>query len=239
MHARLYVHCVCDRNRRNPTDTLKWRICFCFPCDPSVSTSPASSRGNASYTSMYDKTFPIHTGSPSYGSPRRVVRDRPRCTAQEVRGHGMALRHCHVHTAAFSKIVCLDWLSGESWPECATACLQSVREEEKEVYRQLLAMVSGGQSSLFQNGSSHSGLRSHRDLWVNLSLCPHTMVLFASALLCLHLKQQHHVFLSVICKLVYFAHKIQNVFHVLWHAFLSRCWCVCPCLCVSLCVCGF
>lgn len=95
---------------------------------PSVSTSPASSRGNASYTSMYDKTFPIHTGSPSYGSPRRVVQDRPRCTAQE-----------------------------------------SVREEEKEVYRQLLAMVSGGQSSLFQNGSSHSGLRSHRDFTSFLS----------------------------------------------------------------------
>ncbi|KAG5282545.1 hypothetical protein AALO_G00057210 [Alosa alosa] len=95
---------------------------------PSVSTSPASSRGNASYTSLYEKTFPSHTGSPSYGSPRRNVRERPRCTAQE-----------------------------------------SVREEEKEVYRQLLAMVSGGQSSLFQNGSSHGGLRSHRDFTSFLS----------------------------------------------------------------------
>ncbi|XP_012697180.2 sentrin-specific protease 1 [Clupea harengus] len=89
---------------------------------PSVSTSPASSRGNASYTSMYEKTFPIHTGSPSCGSPRQPVPARPRCTAQE-----------------------------------------SVREEEKEVYRQLLTMVSGGQSSLFHNGSSHGGLRSQRD----------------------------------------------------------------------------
>ncbi|TRY54301.1 hypothetical protein DNTS_021281 [Danionella cerebrum] len=37
-----------------------------------------------------------------------------------------------------------------------------VREEEKEVYRQLLAMVSGGHST-FLDGNSHSGIRSHRD----------------------------------------------------------------------------
>ncbi|KAL2104266.1 hypothetical protein ACEWY4_001134 [Coilia grayii] len=89
---------------------------------PSVSSSPASSRGNSSYTSMYEKTFPLHTGSTSYSAARRPVQPRSRCTAQE-----------------------------------------SVRDEEKEVYRQLLAMVSGGQLSLFHNGSSHSGLRSHRD----------------------------------------------------------------------------
>uniref|UniRef100_A0A3Q3BFJ2 SUMO specific peptidase 1 n=1 Tax=Kryptolebias marmoratus TaxID=37003 RepID=A0A3Q3BFJ2_KRYMA len=40
---------------------------------------------------------------------------------------------------------------------------QSVREEEKEIYRQLLTMVSGGQSSFHQNGSSHTIVRSHRD----------------------------------------------------------------------------
>ncbi|XP_071229468.1 sentrin-specific protease 1-like [Salvelinus alpinus] len=40
---------------------------------------------------------------------------------------------------------------------------ESVREEEKEVYRQLLAMVSGGQSSSCHNGSSHGFPRSHRD----------------------------------------------------------------------------
>ncbi|XP_075952149.1 sentrin-specific protease 1 isoform X1 [Anarhichas minor] len=40
---------------------------------------------------------------------------------------------------------------------------QSVCEEEKEVYRQLLTMVSGGQSSLHHNGSSHAFVRSHRD----------------------------------------------------------------------------
>ncbi|KAM7404737.1 hypothetical protein PAMP_012057 [Pampus punctatissimus] len=39
----------------------------------------------------------------------------------------------------------------------------SVREEEKEVYRQLLTMVSGGQSSCLHNGSSHAFMRSHRD----------------------------------------------------------------------------
>lgn len=47
------------------------------------------------------------------------------------------------------------------------ADFQSVREEEKEVYRQLLAMVSGGQSSFFHDGTSNPGIRSHRDLWVS------------------------------------------------------------------------
>ncbi|XP_056588792.1 sentrin-specific protease 1 isoform X1 [Triplophysa dalaica] len=40
---------------------------------------------------------------------------------------------------------------------------ESVRAEEKEVYRQLLAMVSGGQSSFLRDGSSHSSIRSQRD----------------------------------------------------------------------------
>ncbi|XP_031700865.1 sentrin-specific protease 1 [Anarrhichthys ocellatus] len=46
-------------------------------------------------------------------------------------------------------------------PHCTAQ--QSVCEEEKEVYRQLLTMVSGGQSSLHHNGSSHAIVRSHRD----------------------------------------------------------------------------
>ncbi|XP_059190045.1 sentrin-specific protease 1 isoform X2 [Centropristis striata] len=46
-------------------------------------------------------------------------------------------------------------------PRCTAQ--ESVREEEKEVYRQLLTMVSGGQSSFLQNGSSHAIVRSHRD----------------------------------------------------------------------------
>ncbi|KAM9342902.1 sentrin-specific protease 1 [Pholidichthys leucotaenia] len=46
-------------------------------------------------------------------------------------------------------------------PHCTAQ--ESVREEEKEVYRQLLTMVTGGQSSLLHNGSSHTIVRSHRD----------------------------------------------------------------------------
>ncbi|XP_071332347.1 sentrin-specific protease 1 [Trachinotus anak] len=46
-------------------------------------------------------------------------------------------------------------------PRCTAQ--ESVREEEKEVYRQLLTMVSGGQSSFLHNGSSHAIVRSHRD----------------------------------------------------------------------------
>ncbi|XP_034000487.1 sentrin-specific protease 1 isoform X3 [Trematomus bernacchii] len=40
---------------------------------------------------------------------------------------------------------------------------ESVCEEEKEVYKQLLTMVSGGQSSFLHNGGSHAIVRSHRD----------------------------------------------------------------------------
>ncbi|CAK6951470.1 sentrin-specific protease 1 [Scomber scombrus] len=47
-------------------------------------------------------------------------------------------------------------------PHCTAQ--ESVREEEKEVYRQLLNMVSGGQSSCLHNGNSHiSFVRSHRN----------------------------------------------------------------------------
>ncbi|XP_066526995.1 sentrin-specific protease 1 [Hoplias malabaricus] len=90
---------------------------------PSCVSNPGPSSGNTSYTSMYEKTFPIRVvQSPSHGSSSRQWRGRPYCTAQE-----------------------------------------SVRGEEKEVYRQLLAMVSGGQSSFFQDGTSPRGFRSHRD----------------------------------------------------------------------------
>uniref|UniRef100_A0A3P9KCM5 Si:dkey-21c19.3 n=1 Tax=Oryzias latipes TaxID=8090 RepID=A0A3P9KCM5_ORYLA len=40
---------------------------------------------------------------------------------------------------------------------------ESICEEEKEIYRQLLTIVTGGQSSFLHNGSSHSIVRSHRD----------------------------------------------------------------------------
>lgn len=46
-------------------------------------------------------------------------------------------------------------------PRCTAQ--ESVREEEKEVYRQLLTMVSAGQSSFLHNGGSHAIVRSHRD----------------------------------------------------------------------------
>ncbi|KAM4570797.1 sentrin-specific protease 1-like [Fundulus diaphanus] len=46
---------------------------------------------------------------------------------------------------------------------------ESIREEEKEIYRQLLTMVSGGQSSFLHNGSTHTSVRSHRDFTSFLS----------------------------------------------------------------------
>ncbi|XP_016378012.1 sentrin-specific protease 1-like isoform X3 [Sinocyclocheilus rhinocerous] len=95
----------------------------------SFSSSPKTSSGQANYTSLYEKTFPIRVvQSPSHGSSNRLFRARARCTAQE-----------------------------------------SVREEEKEVYRQLLAVVSGGQSTFLHDGSSHSSIRSHRDFFLSSS----------------------------------------------------------------------
>ncbi|KAK3547321.1 hypothetical protein QTP86_018858 [Hemibagrus guttatus] len=90
---------------------------------PSRFSTPGPSSGNTSYTSMYEKTFPIRVvQNPSPGSSSRHWRGRTHCTAQE-----------------------------------------SVREEEKEVYKQLLAMVSGGQSSFFHENTSNPAIRSHRD----------------------------------------------------------------------------
>lgn len=90
---------------------------------PSRFSTPRPCAGNPSFTSMYEKTFPIRVvQSPSPGSSSRHWRGRAQCTAQE-----------------------------------------SVREEEKEVYRQLLEMVSEGQSSYYNSSSSYTGVRSHRD----------------------------------------------------------------------------
>ncbi|XP_010873596.1 sentrin-specific protease 1 [Esox lucius] len=93
-------------------------------------TSAGFATGSSSFTSMYEKTFPIRVvQSPSHScSSSRLLGGRSHCTAQE-----------------------------------------SVREEEKEVYRQLLSMVSGGQSSSFHNGSSQCFSRSHRDFTSFLS----------------------------------------------------------------------
>ncbi|KAJ8258251.1 hypothetical protein GJAV_G00194820 [Gymnothorax javanicus] len=46
---------------------------------------------------------------------------------------------------------------------------ESIRVEEKEVYRQLLAMVSEGQSALYRDGTPCAALHSHRDLTSFLS----------------------------------------------------------------------
>ncbi|KAI5095976.1 sentrin-specific protease 1, partial [Silurus meridionalis] len=90
---------------------------------PSQLSTPGTSMRNTSYTSMYEKTFPIRVvQNPSPGSSSHHWRGRTHCTAQE-----------------------------------------SVRKEEKEVYRQLLAIVSGGQSSFFSDSLSNPGIRSHRD----------------------------------------------------------------------------
>uniref|UniRef100_A0A667YTD6 SUMO specific peptidase 1 n=1 Tax=Myripristis murdjan TaxID=586833 RepID=A0A667YTD6_9TELE len=55
-------------------------------------------------------------------------------------------------------------------PHCTAQ--ESIREDEKEVYRQLLTMVSGGQSSFLHNGSSHAILILHSNLFLCLCSVP-------------------------------------------------------------------
>lgn len=109
---------------------------------------------NSCCTRMYEKTFPIKVvQSPTHStSSGRAHSVRQRCTAQEVGCEDTATMTAIIHVCLF--LLTLFWVF----------FLQSVREEEKDVYRLLLTMVSGGQSSFVHNGSSHAIVRSHRDL---------------------------------------------------------------------------
>uniref|UniRef100_A0AAY5EAU2 Ubiquitin-like protease family profile domain-containing protein n=1 Tax=Electrophorus electricus TaxID=8005 RepID=A0AAY5EAU2_ELEEL len=72
--------------------------------------------------------------------PIRVVRSP---------SHGSSGRQCRVRTRCTAQ--------------------ESVREEEKEVYRQLLAVVSGRHSSFYPRWQLSSGIRSHRDFFLTSS----------------------------------------------------------------------
>lgn len=113
---------------------------------------------NSCCTSMYEKTFPIKVvQSPTHStSSSRAHSVRQRCTAQEVGCEDTATMTAIIHVCLFLlTLFCFVF---------SFAFAQSVREEEKDVYRLLLTMVSGGQSSFVHNGSSHAIVRSHRDL---------------------------------------------------------------------------
>ncbi|MCI4387641.1 hypothetical protein PGIGA_G00076500 [Pangasianodon gigas] len=136
--SKRHVHASLPLHETHKTNGHPVTTCTSKPCpsprlgrplyiraqrSPSRFSTPGPSTGSTSYTSMYEKTFPIRVvQNPSPGSSGRHWRGRTHCTAQE-----------------------------------------SVREEEKEVYRRLLAMVSGGQSSFFHDSTSNPGIRSHRD----------------------------------------------------------------------------
>lgn len=127
-------------------------------------STPGPSADN-SFTSMYEKTFPIRVvQNSSPCSSSRNWRGRTHCTAQEVWFYFIFSLMKVINLFVINLIVCF----------LLFCSVQSVREEEKEVYRQLLAVVSGGQSSFLLNSSSHTGLRSHRDLWV-LSFSVHCL----------------------------------------------------------------
>lgn len=138
------------------------RLSFCV-------CSLLSGTTNSCCTSMYEKTFPIKvvqspTHSTSSGRSHRV---RHRCTAQEVRHEDIKMGSNRPHQLLFM----LTLFS-------PLAFIQSIREEEKEIYRQLLTMVSGGQSSFVHNGSSHVIVRSHRDLYVYLNPTSRNFIVF-------------------------------------------------------------
>lgn len=98
----------------------------------------------------------------------RAQHTAPHLAAPTGSGNAAPHRRWDVRTLRWGAIIhiscCLCWLCFSP-----LAFIQSIRQEEKEIYRQLLTMVSGGQSSCVHNGSSHTIVRSHRDLYVYLN----------------------------------------------------------------------
>uniref|UniRef100_A0A3Q3F1X1 SUMO specific peptidase 1 n=1 Tax=Labrus bergylta TaxID=56723 RepID=A0A3Q3F1X1_9LABR len=89
-----------------------------------------------------------------YGPPRYSLLSSSSCTSMYEKTFPIKVVQSPTHSASSGRI-------HRPRPRCTAQ--ESVREEEKEVYRQLLTMVSGGQSSFLNNGSSHAIVRSHRD----------------------------------------------------------------------------
>uniref|UniRef100_A0A3B4UK19 SUMO specific peptidase 1 n=1 Tax=Seriola dumerili TaxID=41447 RepID=A0A3B4UK19_SERDU len=89
-----------------------------------------------------------------YGSARRLMPELSPCTSMYEKTFPIKVVQSPTHSTSSGRI-------HMAKPRCTAQ--ESVCEEEKEVYRQLLTMVSGGQSSFLHNGSSHAFMRSHRD----------------------------------------------------------------------------
>lgn len=148
---RYSLHCVQDESRFH----------FIFPSwsrhSPFLSSACSLARPTA--------VAPACTRKPSPSKWCKAQRTAPRPAARTASGnaapHGRSVVRTPQQWLRSSTFVCFCWLCFVFF---SFAFAQSVREEEKDVYRLLLTMVSGGQSSFVHNGSSHAIVRSHRDL---------------------------------------------------------------------------
>uniref|UniRef100_A0A8C5DDF8 Sentrin-specific protease 1-like n=1 Tax=Gouania willdenowi TaxID=441366 RepID=A0A8C5DDF8_GOUWI len=172
---------IVDRNSLNetfaaPSTTLEWKtktewlryeksLLGSKVCRRQVCMSPT--HREAPKTNGHSLNLPSSVTSKMHSSPRL---GRP----LNLRPHGTLSSSSSVHEKSFPNKVTQSPThsvqSGRSHRSrlCRTA-EESIWEEEKEVYRQLLTMVSGGQSLTSCNGNSHAIMRSHRDFTSFLS----------------------------------------------------------------------
>lgn len=144
-------------------------------CRRQVCMSPA--HREAPKTNGHSVNFPSSVAQKLHPSPRlgRPLSLRPHGAPSLLGGTGTTSSSCtSMYEKTFPiKVVQSPTHSTSSGRPLRTrsrcTAEESVREEEKEVYRQLLTMVSAGRSSFLHNGSSHTIMRSHRDFTSFLS----------------------------------------------------------------------
>ncbi|XP_047222794.1 sentrin-specific protease 1 isoform X2 [Girardinichthys multiradiatus] len=148
---------------RNERTTMGSRVCRRQVC-----MSPA--HREVPKTNGHPISVPSSISTKLHLSPRlgRPLNLRPHGTAS-ASGVGMTSTSCNnMYEKTFPiKVVQSPTHSTSSsrFNKAGSPCTaqESIREEEKEIYRQLLTMVSGGQSSFLNNGNAHTFVRSHRD----------------------------------------------------------------------------
>ncbi|XP_064156347.1 sentrin-specific protease 1 [Anguilla rostrata] len=173
-----------------PSSTLTWKSCKSVHAEPLRMDRPALGtrafgrpsyadvpRGEAPKTNGHSATLPPALAPRPCPSPRlgRTLNLTPRRSPSSPASTGGSAGS--PFTSMYEKTFPIRVVQSPSHSSSARlrrrrahcTAQESVQMEEKEVYRQLLTMVSEGQSALFRDGTSCTGLRSHRDLTSFLS----------------------------------------------------------------------
>ncbi|XP_035239550.1 sentrin-specific protease 1 [Anguilla anguilla] len=173
-----------------PSSTLTWKSCKSVHAEPLRMDRPVLGprafgrpsyadvpRGEAPKTNGHSATLPPALAPRPCPSPRlgRTLNLTPRRSPSSPASTGGSAGS--PFTSMYEKTFPIRVVQSPSHSSSARlrrrrahcTAQESVQMEEKEVYRQLLTMVSEGQSALFRDGTSCTGLRSHRDLTSFLS----------------------------------------------------------------------